>query len=325
MLDYIDAKLSPDSKTPGAWFRDSPNEEKLGYSFLGDDAGLREFRPILLDYLSQEGQLFDVVRGKLHAKETKIWDWFRDLGQVVDYLFYLLYVTCPGAGRGTEWEKLYWANHQNHSKNFHCLNGIPSLNFIYDKMMAARGYAKSLIRTPAFQVSRILILVLNTAYYAAEHLGACINWTADQCKNYSYRMFVSYGEQMSSVQFSTALANISESTLGLRIGIRDYRQLDKVLMSTKCELSFEDPDEEEEEAVAKHGMHGHSAKMGRQHYGLTSTNSTEKLAPDQVEWFQRIGIAWHWTIGFIHPHHRREVYQSRVSDLDLCLDSGRLT
>ncbi|KAF5358860.1 hypothetical protein D9757_012683 [Collybiopsis confluens] len=306
ILSYIDSRLSPDS--PEQWFRDSRNENTLGYSFITDPVnGLLSFRSTLLKHLIHDPALFLIADGKLHAKEGSVWEWFAKVQDLINVLWYLCAVTCPGSARGTEWQFLYYANHPSHAKNLHCINGIPGFEFVYGKTSSHKGYSKAIFRCFAFQISRVLILVLTTVHYAAAHIGMYIGMAKEDADNYLYQVFVRYGKPLLSKNFSKILGNITRSTLGLTLGLRDFRQLDKALLTQKCNLSFDNPeDRESDDTDAVHGMHGHSTRVAHSHYAISTSNATRFISPDVIQQSQRIALAWQWEIGFIHPHHRKK-------------------
>lgn len=313
ILEFIDSRLSPDSGAPGMWFRDSRTTES-GYSIISEEKNdLNKFRPVLLEHLAKDKSLFVTISGVLFAKEGEIWEWFAHVQDAVDLLWYLLVTTSPGSARGTEWCNTYYANHSSHAKNLHCLNGMPCFEFLYGKMQSQTGHNnKAVLRTPAFQVMRYLLLLLTTVYYAAAHIGVFIGMEKEVADAYLYQIFVRYGHPMTSDNFTKVMQNMTRTTLNLQLGLRDYRQLDKTLLTIKCKLSMDEPDDEAEEDMALHTMHGHTVDIGRTQYGLQTTNATEKLAQDQVSFMQRIAVSWHWHIHFIHPHHKKLVGSSLV-------------
>ncbi|KIK52458.1 hypothetical protein GYMLUDRAFT_965934 [Collybiopsis luxurians FD-317 M1] len=312
ILDFIDSKLMPDS--PDKWFRDSRTNSKVGYSFITDPTnGLQVYRNVLLRHLLHDPSLFAVVNGRVYAKAGRVWEWFGELQDLVNLLWYITSITCPGSARGTEWQHLYYANHPSHQKNFHCLNGMPGIEFIYGKMESQKGHTKAVLRTPAFQISRLLILTFTTVYYAAAHIGLYVRMPKEYADNYLFQMFVRYGKPMLSENYSAFMGTITRTSLGLSLKLRDFRQLDKALLTQKCNLEFDNPEDRELEGDVLHDMHGHTKVVAQHHYGLTATNATKFVPPDVVVSSQRIALAWQWAIGFIHPHFRKKVASSLTS------------
>lgn len=311
VLVRIDSKLIPLPEEAPNWLVDSRNQHDHLYSFLKEDRNqLEPFRAEFLRFLANKRSLFNHVDGKIYGIHNAIWGWFSDLQDVVNLIWYLTHVTSPGTGRGKEWENIYYANDPSHAKNLHCINGMPAYECRYNKNQSVKGHSECILRTPAWQVMRYTILVFTCAYYAAAHIGYYIGMKKEFCRNYLYHAFLRYGRPMTSFDFSKFLMQITESTLGIALGLRDYRQLDTALLNQLARLSLEKPDQEDMEVEDMHEMSGHSAQTARTHYGVSSTESTSQISSDIVSSQQRKALVWQGAIGFLHPRLR-----SRASDI----------
>lgn len=319
ILSIIDSKLIPLPEEASNWLIDSRSQYDYLYSFLKEDRNqLQPFGELFLRSLVNDRSLFAHGNGKIYAKDNAIWGWFSDLQDVVNLMWYLTHVTSPGTGRGKEWENIYYANHPSHAKNLHCINGMPAYECRYNKNQAVKGHSECILRTPASQVMRYTILVFTCAYYAAAHIGNFIGMKKEFCTNYLYHAFLRYGRPMTSHDFSKYLMQITESTLGIALGLRDYRQLDTALLNQLARLSLEKPDQEDMEVEEMHEMSGHSAQTARTHYGISSTESTSQISSDIVSSQQRKALVWQGAIGFIHPQLRSKAADVPVKFLFIC-------
>ncbi|KAJ3902464.1 hypothetical protein F5879DRAFT_991007 [Lentinula edodes] len=311
ILEYIDSRLEADSSSSENWFRDSRDQTQHGYSLVKEKLNhLEQYRPILLAHMIEDSRLFVTVDGKPHAKQGALLEWFAHLQNVIDTLYVLVAFTSPGSARGTEMEALQYCNDHRHPKNLHFLNGILCIEMLYTKTQSLQGTAKTLLRMPAHQVSRYLILILTTVHYAAAHVSEFVNIPVENANNYLTHIFVKYGKPMTSDDFSKAIANMTAKKLGLPLHLRAFRQLDKAMFTTKCNLSMNEPDEQSKEIKAMHSFHGHSADTAEHHYGQLTNNSTNKISSDRVAFYQRVGMAWQTEIQFPHPHFKKYVLQT---------------
>lgn len=314
ILDLIDSKTIPIPEEAPNWLSDSRMQYDYLYSFLEEDRNqLKPFRAGFLKYLLKDRSLFNQANGQIYPVTKSIWAWFADLQDVVNMMWYLSHVTSPGTGRGREWENLYYANHPSHPKNLHCLNGIPAYETRYNKTQSVKGHSECILRTPAWQVMRFTILVLTCSYYAAAHIGNFIGMKKEYCDNYLYHVFVRYGRPMTSNDYTKYLMQITHSTIGISLGLRDFRQLDTALLNQLARLSLEKSDQEDLEVEEMHQMSGHSAQTARTHYGVSSTEATSFTSSDLVASQQRKALIWQGAIGFIHPRLRSQAANISVS------------
>ncbi|KAF9060082.1 hypothetical protein BDP27DRAFT_1430492 [Rhodocollybia butyracea] len=305
ILELIDSKTIPLPEESSNWFVDSRAELDYLYSFIEEDRNqLKPYREVLLQHLLKDKTMFAVANGELIPNENAIWQWFADLQDSVNLKWYLTHVSSPGTGRGREWENIYYANHPSHSKNLHCLNGTPGYEPYYGKTQAVKGYTECILRTPAWQVMRYDILILDCAYFAASHLGNLIGMKKEFCANYLYRSFVRYGRPMESADFSKFLQYITQKTIGVPLGLLDYRQLDTAILNQIAHLSLEKADFEDTEVEEMHLMSGHSAQTARNTYGVSHSSATPTIPQDIVASQQRKARVWQGVIGMLHPRLR---------------------
>ncbi|KAE9390412.1 hypothetical protein BT96DRAFT_1002315 [Gymnopus androsaceus JB14] len=294
ILSIIDAKLIPIPEEAPNWMSDSRMQLDYLYSFIGEDRNrLKPFRNAFLKYLVNDRALFNQVNGEIYPITNAIWGWFADLQDVVNLMWYLCHVTSPGTGRGREWENIYYANHPSHPKNLHCMNGIAGFENRYNKNQFVKGHSECIL--PA-------------------HVGNTVQMKKEYCDNYLFHVFLRYGKPMTSFDYSKYLMQITQSTIGLALGLRDYRQLDTALLNQLARLSLEKADQEDLEVEEMHLMSGHSAQTARAHYGVSSTESTSFISSDLVASQQRKALIWQGAIGFLHPHIRSKAANVPSSD-----------
>ncbi|KAJ3884263.1 hypothetical protein GG344DRAFT_84301 [Lentinula edodes] len=166
---------------------DRPTEDKIQYSFFEEaENGLLELCPRLLNHLIQDPRLFTTVDEKPLPTNGAILKWFGELDDVVRSLYYLISTTWGGGSRGTEIEHLLYANHLRNLCNIFVINGLLTIVTEYQKTQSVAGAGKLMAYTPAFQVNRLMILVLGVAYWAAGYLGCFIGMDKLNCQRYFY-------------------------------------------------------------------------------------------------------------------------------------------
>lgn len=246
--------------------------------------------------------------------------WFSQLDEIVRQLYYLISTTWGGGSRGTEIERLLYANNARNTRNVFVINGLLTIVTEYQKTQSLTGAGKLIARTPAFRVNRLLILVLGVAFWAAGFIGCYIGMEKSQCQRYFYEVFVLTGKPMDSKDFSKVLGSLNGIHLGIDLKLQDFRQLMSCLLISSTSTSFFDPSEEDPNVVAAHESFGHSLDMGRSGYGLDTTSATG-LAADAVAHMQQVCLKWQAFIGMLHPllDHKtdRELYKVRCSFLVL--------
>ncbi|KAJ3709876.1 hypothetical protein DFJ43DRAFT_1162382 [Lentinula guzmanii] len=198
ILDHIDQGMVPDEVGQTRWFRDQEN-------------GLEQFSDRLLLHLIEKTNLFGWVDGKLVANRRRVSDWFSELDQIVRELFYLVVTTWGGGARGTEMEKLLFANHLRNTRNVFFINGFLTFITEYSKTQSITGAGRIIARTPAFQVNRLLILIILVAYKAAGYLNCYMGADKMACTPYFYDVFVCRGSQWKAQSLPRPWVNITES------------------------------------------------------------------------------------------------------------------
>ncbi|KAF8830860.1 hypothetical protein HHX47_DHR2000766 [Lentinula edodes] len=302
ILQLIEDAMVPAQSGQPRWFRDRPSGDKIRYSFFEEsENGLQELRPRLLNHLIEDPKLFTVVDEKLIPKNGAILRWFSELDDIVRGLYYLICTTWGGGSRGTEIEHLLYANHPRNLRNVFIINGLLTIVTEYQKTQSIAGAGKLIARTPAFQVNRLLILVLGVAYWAAGYIGCYIGMDKLNCQRYFYEVFVVTGVSMESKDFSKVLGSLNSIHLGIELKLSDFRQLSACLLISSTSTSFFDPNDEDPNVVAAHESFGHSLDMGRVNYGLDSTSEATGLAADAVAHMQQVSIRWQVFLKLVHP------------------------
>ncbi|KAF5331459.1 hypothetical protein D9758_016336 [Tetrapyrgos nigripes] len=309
ILDYIDSRTNPDPEQISTWFRDAPSNTDISYSIFTEKSNnLEQFRRRLFNHLCNHPSFFNKVDDCIHPNEGKIGEWFGQLQDVVNCMWYLIHATAPGGSRGREMEPLMYANHYHHPKNLHFISGHCGLESVYGKMDSQRGYSgESLFRIIPSSIARLVMVVLCCAYYAAANIGFYLGMPKEDAENYLCYVFVRYGKPMLSSHFSSVLRNITESTIGFPLHLLQFRHLKSNLMVHKAKIDWDEPDEEEEEDRAARGMMGHTPGMGMSTYGKDDRGTRVKSA-DAVQANIRSGIKWQGVIDFLHPLYKKKVY-----------------
>ncbi|KAJ4493425.1 hypothetical protein C8J55DRAFT_484850 [Lentinula edodes] len=308
ILQLIDEAMVPAQSGQPRWFRDRPTADKIRYSFFEEaENGLQELRPCLLNHLIEDPLLFTAVDDKLIPKNGAILQWFSELDEIVRGLYYLISTTWGGGSRGTEIEHLLYANHPRNLRNIFIINGLLTIVTEYQKTQSIAGTGKLIARTPAFQVNRLLILVLGIAYWAAGYIGCYIGMEKLNCQRYFYEVFVITGVSMESKDFSKVLGSLNSNLLGIDLKLSDFRQLSACMLISSTSTSFFDPNDEDPNVVAAHESFGHSLEMGRVNYGLDSTSEATGLAADTVAHMQQVSTRWQVFIKLVHPVLEKQV------------------
>ncbi|KAJ3871158.1 hypothetical protein F5051DRAFT_446546 [Lentinula edodes] len=310
ILQLIDDAMVPAQTGQPRWFRDRPTVDKIRYSFFEEaENGLLDLRPRLLNHLIDDPKLFTAVDAKLIPKNGAILKWFSELDDIVRGLYYLISTTWGGGSRGTELEHLLYANHPRNLRNVFIINGLLTIVTEYQKTQSIAGAGKLIARSPAFQVNRLLILVLGVAYWAAGYIGCYIGMDKSNCQRYFYEVFVVTGVTMESKDFSKVLGSLNSIHLGIELKLSDFRQLSACLLISSTSTSFFDPNDEDPNVIAAHESFGHSLEMGRVNYGLDSTSEATGLAADAVAHMQQVSIRWQVFLKLVHPVLEQQVQQ----------------
>ncbi|KAJ3991696.1 hypothetical protein F5050DRAFT_1812256 [Lentinula boryana] len=305
ILDHIDQGMVPDEVGQTRWFRDCLSNDNERYSFIEEEEnGLQQFSDRLLLHLIEKTNLFGWVDGKLVANRRHVSDWFSELDQIVRELFYLVVTTWGGGARGTEMEKLLFANHLRNTRNVFFINGFLTFITEYSKTQSITGAGRVIARTPAFQVNRLLTLIILVAYKAAGYLNCYMGADKMACTPYFYDVFVCRGKPMESSEFTKALGEHNRINAGVELKLADFRQFMACVLisSTSCGfLDMKDEDDNVQAAYAVHESFNHSVQMGQAHYGLDDVAHGTRIAPDAVAHMQQVSLRWQAFMGLVHP------------------------
>ncbi|KAJ3712543.1 hypothetical protein DFJ43DRAFT_1161447 [Lentinula guzmanii] len=147
------------------------------------------------------------------------------------------------------------------------------------------GAGRIIARTPAFQVNRLLILIILVAYKAAGYLNCYMGADKMACTPYFYNVFVCRGSQWKAQSLP-----------------RPWFMACVLISSTSCGfLDMKDEDDNVQAAYAVHESFNHSVQMGQAHYGLDDVAHGTRIAPDAVAHMQQVSLRWQAFMGLVHP------------------------
>ncbi|KAJ3972151.1 hypothetical protein EV361DRAFT_985941, partial [Lentinula raphanica] len=311
ILLLIDQATIPSKSGQPRWFLDQASNEMPGYSFFDEPRnGLLALRPRLLEHLIQDPTLFSLSLNppKLTSHHGAVFQWFNELDEIVKGLYYLICTTWGGGARATEVEYTLYANYPDKQRNVYYINGLLTIVTEYSKTQSITGAGKLVARTPAYQVNRLLVLVLGLAFWAAGYIGCHVGMAKESCERYFYEVFVLTGHSMTSKKFSDVLGSFNSANIGVNARQADFRQLMACMLISATSTNFLDTEDEDPNVIAAHESFGHSLDTGRAHYGLESTASIG-LAPDAVAHMQQVCIRWQVFLKLVHP-----VFQSSLPE-----------
>ncbi|KAJ3980227.1 hypothetical protein F5890DRAFT_1477902 [Lentinula detonsa] len=302
ILEYLDSRMIPDDLGRPSWLHEEINNDTFGYSLFAEESnGLKVFRHRLLDHLVNRSPLFGKSSGKLVAKRAHIREWFYELDEVMHGFFYVIVATWGGGARGTEMEHLLYANLPGRTRSAFLLNGLYTIFTEYSKTQSIKGHSKIVARTAAYQVNRLLILVLCCCHYAAGYIGCFVGMGKERASRYFHEIFVCSGRPMRADDFSNVLGEYNTSTMGVELKLADFRQFMACVLISSTSSGFLTLEEEDENVVAAHESFNHSVRIGRTKYGLEEVGDATSLAPDVVAGMQQVSLRWQAFLRLVHP------------------------
>lgn len=200
------------------------------------------------------------------------------------------------------------------------INGLYTILTEYSKFQSIKGAGKIVARTPAYQVNRLLILVIGVVYYAAGYIGCYMGMAKPDCSRYFYELFVLSGRSMSRDKFGKTLAEYNTANAGIDLRLADFRQFMAALLISSTSFGFIDLEEEDPNVIAAHKSFNHSVKVGRTHYGRDEAAGVTKLAPDVIARMQMVSLQWQAFIELIHPTIHAQIGVKGVRDQNFDLD-----
>lgn len=227
--------------------------------------------------------------------------------------------TWGGGARGTEMERLCYANRYGRKRDGMFMNGLFTILTEYSKQQSIKGSGKIIARTPAYQVSRLVILLVCVVYYAAGYIGCYMGMDKKDCSRYFYEFFVRSGRPMSTKHFTDILGRMNGITTGIDLKLADFRQFMACIIISSTLTGFIDPDDEDENVREAHKQFNHSVAMGRSNYGLQDVGDATTLAPEVISTMQQVSLRWQVFLRLVHPILKEESEEVPVCVLSIVL------
>jgi hypothetical protein len=226
----------------------------------------------------------------------------------------MIVTTWGGGARGSEMVRLLYANMAGRKRNVLFINGLYTFLTEYAKMQSMTGHSRIIARTAAYQTTRLLLLVLLCAHYAAGYICCYMGMENERCIRYFHEIFVYSGHSMKSEHFSDILGEYNALNTGVELKLADFRQFMACVLIASTNSTFPGLDSEDENVIAAHQSFNHSVNTGRSTYGLEEVGAATTLAPDAVAIMQQVCLRWQAFIRLIHPIlHEKIVLEDNVS------------
>ncbi|KAK0197635.1 hypothetical protein F5146DRAFT_1130495 [Armillaria mellea] len=323
ILEHISAHLDPNN--PKMWLQDDPLNNDYGESVITNPVnGFRAFGTNkedltmrLLNHLSTRKDLFtkklrDDGTVELVAHKSNIMDWICELDECVKLLFYLVTATWGGGARGTEMKLIQHSNTVNDRAVF-VFNGMLTIVTHYTKTQSIKGHGQRVARCPSFAVSRLLLLLVMTAYPAALNIYPFVHGRSSKDTHdpdlYASHLFVISGRQADTDTFTEYTREITSTYLGTPLGISSWRQFMHTMLVSLAKADFTSTDELDEEDRHVHAMFAHTKEVGQQYYSVEFSNALADISATSVTSNQRISFRWHAVNKILHP-----AYQARAKE-----------
>lgn len=197
-------------------------------------------------------------------------------------------------------EKLLFANHPRNTRNVFLMNGFLTITTEYSKFQSITGSGRVIARTPAFQVNRLLILLIAILYRTAGYISCYIGSDKMQCQRYFYELFILQGRSMLSTDFTKVLGEYNCINAGVELKLSDFRQFMSCVLIYSTSSNFLTQEEEDQNVIAAHEQFNHSVATGRAHYGRDDIGKGTRIAPDAVANMQQVSLRWQAFIGLLH-------------------------
>ena len=220
-------------------------------------------------------------------------------------------MTWAGGIRGAECDHLQFEIQDNGERNLYILNGLVTIVTTYVKSRSFRGHGQLIARTLPWQLARVVLLVYAVVFPAAGHLSTYA-FDRNAAEAYLSYMFVLSGKIMQSDDFSKVIASQTSERFDISMGLRQFRQTMKSIMTNLAGIDFGDIDVEDSHLPEIHHLFGHNSRTGEKHYALQSTDALREVSHTSIASSQRIAFIWHATIGLLHPNASK-MDDSRVS------------
>jgi hypothetical protein len=180
--------------------------------------------------------------------------------------------TQGGPACGTEMEFHALVNTTTAPRNLFFISGYVALVNMYNKTRHNTGKERIAPRFPAHEVIRYILYIV-TLIRPAERFFAPEIFGPEAVTNYSTYLWVERGNTMATPQFTHILENVTETHLGIRIGISDWRHLAKTIFRHLLDIDLENDHRASGNPDALLQMFGHDElEVGEAVYGLEFNN-----------------------------------------------------
>lgn len=285
-----------------------------GYSFLEDPRNpiIQESRDALFKILVKE-EGFGLVRegDDFVLDNNKVTEYFQQQANFVDVLFFITHATGTGTFRGTELNRIKFANLAGCEREMQAVIGLFLFLCSYHKTDHAHGLrgasVRGVPRRVTLLVAKYLILVIGVvSRFAYDRLGKCEAYEATRYLFWTHRGI------LKPVQASAVMFKLSARHLPIPFGLSLFRQFCVALVRQPREGQSEAVDWTEEEDPFERVMHntfGHASPTSETHYGKTALEVLSARGHRLSESLVYI-IDWHERLGFPSGRPTAEVQDS---------------
>ena len=326
IMKHIDAGLDL-SRPSKQWFRESPQTYTRGTSVFNNSFnGFDKFRMRLVEHMAKDDRFFYTMNEETCAKVGNLWEWFGDLDALQPLLYSAMVSSWGGGARGTECDHLEFEIGENSQRQLFILNGHTTIVTQYTKQRSHQGKGKQIARVVPRALARLMLLIYGVVYPAASFLAPWV-LSKHSAEIYRTHMFVYRGRPADSDDFSKFLMAFTERQLGVKMGLRDWRQVMCTILVNITRADFCHPDEDDQEMNAIHAQFAHSPLTASRNYALQISNALAAISHTDVASNQRVSLMYHSTIGMSSPGAsvdavvaEKAVSGTNISELEMILE-----
>ena len=229
-----------------------------------------------------------------------LWEWYGQVDELVRLIFFAIILTWASGIRGAECDHLQFEIQDNGERNLYILNGLVTIVTTYVKTRSFRGHGDLIARTIPWQLGRLVLLVYSVIFPAASYL-ATYAFDRNAAEAYLSYMFVLSGKIMKSEDFSKVIATQTSKHFDISMGLRQFRQTMKSILTNLAGIDFGDMDAEDSNLAEINHLFGHGSRTGEKHYALQSSDALPEISHTSIASSQRISLMWHAAIHLQHP------------------------